>query len=350
MSSVTSIPRVAITLGDPHGIGPEVVLKSLQDEALRDRIVPILIGSDDVLDAHADVLGIEGMAFRTTEPPVEQAPSQEVAVVDVGENPPLPIEFGEITAGGGALAMRAVETATDACIDGWADAMVTAPLSKEGIARAGYQFPGHTGFIAERTGTSSPVMMMVAGDLRVGLVTVHVPVAEVSQRITKEAVLEKIRVIDRSLRQDFGIAEPHIAVLGLNPHAGDGGVIGTEEIETIAPALEVAHARGFHVDGPYAADGFFATGLDGGHDAVLAMYHDQGLVPFKALAFDRGVNFTAGLPIVRTSPDHGTAFNIAGDGVASAGSMKSAIRLAADVVEQRRTVEMNEGNEEPGKR
>jgi 4-hydroxythreonine-4-phosphate dehydrogenase len=178
-------------------------------------------------------------------------------------------------------------------------------------------------------------MVMVAGDLRVGLVTAHVPIAEVPSRITEDAILGKLRVIQRTLRQDFGIAEPTIAVLGLNPHAGDGGVIGQEEKEVITPALKAAKQEGMHVAGPLPADGFFATDLDSGYDAVLAMYHDQGLVPFKALAFDRGVNFTAGLPIVRTSPDHGTAYNIAGQGVADAGSMRSAIELAVEVASRR---------------
>jgi len=212
---------------------------------------------------------------------------------------------------------------------------VTAPLSKDAISRAGYRFPGHTEFIAERTGAESYAMMMVAGDLRVGLVTAHVPIAEVPSRITEAAILDKLRVIQRTLRQDFSIAEPTIAVLGLNPHAGDGGVIGKEEKEIITPALKTAQQGGMHVVGPLPADGFFATDLDSGYDAVLAMYHDQGLVPFKALAFDRGVNFTAGLPIVRTSPDHGTAYNIAGQGVADVGSMRSAIELAVEVASRR---------------
>lgn len=338
MSHSSSAPRLAITLGDPHGIGPEVVLKSLQDESLQGRVVPIVVGSVDVLRAHAKALELEAPDLHPVEPPVETIPATGIPVVDVDGDAPPRVDFGEITAAGGALAMRAVEIATDACMDGWADAMVTAPLSKEAIARAGYQFPGHTGFIAERTGTELPLMMMVAGDLRVALVTVHVPIAEVAQRVTQEAIEKRLRILHQSLQRDFGIDEPRMAVLGLNPHAGDGGIIGCEEIDTIGPALEAVAADGLQAEGPFAADGFFATELDAGHDAALAMYHDQGLVPFKALAFDRGVNFTAGLPIVRTSPDHGTAFNIAGDGVASAGSMTHAIRLAAEVVEQRQKV------------
>jgi 4-hydroxythreonine-4-phosphate dehydrogenase len=330
----SSRPRIAITLGDPNGIGPEVTLKCLRDPSLRVQAQPVVMGSAHVLREHARALGYGELTLHTVTPG-EAVPDEGLAILDVLPEETPAVDFGRVTADGGRLAMRAVDAATEACIDGWADAMVTAPLSKDAISRAGYRFPGHTEFIAERTGADSYAMMMVAGDLRVGLVTAHVPIAEVPSRITEDAILGKLRVIQRTLRQDFGIAEPTIAVLGLNPHAGDGGVIGQEEKEVITPALKAAKQEGMHVAGPLPADGFFATDLDSGYDAVLAMYHDQGLVPFKALAFDRGVNFTAGLPIVRTSPDHGTAYNIAGQGVADAGSMRSAIELAVEVASRR---------------
>jgi 4-hydroxythreonine-4-phosphate dehydrogenase len=331
---VSSQPRIAITLGDPNGIGPEVTLKCLRDPSLQAQVRPVVMGSAHVLREHARALGYGELTLRTVTPG-EVLPDDGLAILDVLPEKTPVVDFGRVTADGGRLAMRAVDAATEACIDGWADAMVTAPLSKDAIARAGYRFPGHTEFIAERTGAASYAMMMVAGDLRVGLVTAHVPIAEVPSRITEDAILDKLHVIQRALRQDFGIAEPIIAVLGLNPHAGDGGVIGQEEEKIITPALETATQEGLHVAGPLPADGFFATDLDSGYDAVLAMYHDQGLVPFKALAFDRGVNFTAGLPIVRTSPDHGTAYNIAGQGVADEGSMRSAIELAVEVATRR---------------
>lgn len=244
--------------------------------------------------------------------------------------------FGSITAEGGHLAMRAVERAVEACLAGTVDAMVTAPISKDAVQRAGFDVPGHTEFIAEKTGSPRPTMMMVAGGLRVGLVTGHIPLTEVPEAVTEEAILEKLRVIDASLRDDFAIEQPKIAVFGLNPHAGEGGAFGAEEEEIITPALRAARQEGFRVEGPLAADGFFGTQLDADYDAALAMYHDQGLVPFKALAFDHGVNYTAGLPIVRTSPDHGTAYGIAGKGMALPGSTRNALELAVAIARHRR--------------
>ena len=331
---LSSRPRIAITLGDPNGIGPEVTLKCLRDPSLRAQVQPIVMGSAHVLRQHARALGYGDLSLHTVTPG-GPLPEDGLAMFDVLSEETPAVNFGRVTADGGRLAMRAVAAATDACIDGWADAMVTAPLSKDAIARAGARFPGHTEYIAERTGAASHAMMMIAGTLRVGLVTAHISIAEVPSHVTKPAIIEKLGVIHESMQRDFGIEDPMIAVLGLNPHAGDGGVIGREEEQIITPALDAARSEGMHVVGPLPADGFFATDLDSGYDAVLAMYHDQGLVPFKALAFDRGVNFTAGLPIVRTSPDHGTAYNIAGQGVANEGSMRSAIELAVEIASRR---------------
>ena len=328
--------RVAITLGDPNGIGPEVLLKSLHDPHIAPSIAPIVVGSAHVLRQHADVLGYSDLTIHATDYIPDTLPDDGIAVWDVTDGAEPAVRFGEITAEGGTLAMQAVSASVDACLDGTADAMVTAPISKDAIAQAGYNVPGHTEFIAERTNSPRPMMMMVAGQLRVGLVTAHIPVAKVADALTKAVIGTKLEVLSAALQRDFGIADPHIAVLGLNPHAGDGGVLGIEEETIIAPALEQARANGLQVSGPLPADGYFATQLDGGYDAVLAMYHDQGLVPFKALAFDRGVNFTAGLPIVRTSPDHGTAYGIAGKGMALPGSMQSALEVAAFTAQHRK--------------
>jgi 4-hydroxythreonine-4-phosphate dehydrogenase len=328
--------RVAITLGDPNGIGPEVVLKSLHDPSLVPSMTPVLVGSAHVLRVHADVLGFSDLDIHVVDEVPDEVPHGDVALIDVGESAEPPVTFGAVTPEAGQLAMRAVERAVDECLAGTVDAMATAPISKAAINEAGYDVPGHTEFIAERTGSAKPTMMMVAGGLRVGLVTSHVPLSEVPSKVTEEAILEKLRVIDESLRQDFAIEDPKIAVLGLNPHSGEEGAFGHEEDEIIAPALDAARQEGFRVEGPLAADGFFGTQLDAGFDAVLAMYHDQGLVPFKALAFDHGVNFTAGLPIVRTSPDHGTAHGIAGKGMALPGSMRSALEVAVAVAHHRR--------------
>ena len=327
--------RVAITLGDPNGIGPEVVLKSLHDPGLMPSMTPVIIGSAHVLRVHADVLGFSDLDIHVVDEVPDEVPHGDVALLDVADEAEPPVTFGAVTAEGGRLAMKAVERAVDACLAGTVDAMATAPISKEAINKAGYDVPGHTEFIAERTGSAKPTMMMVAGGLRVGLVTGHVPLSQVPERVTEEAILEKLRVLDASLREDFAIDDPKIAVFGLNPHAGESGAFGHEEEEIIAPALEAARQEGFRVEGPLAADGFFGTQLDAGFDAVLAMYHDQGLVPFKALAFDHGVNYTAGLPIVRTSPDHGTAHDIAGKGMALPGSMRSALEVAVAVARHR---------------
>ena len=308
-------PRLALTLGDPNGIGPEVVLKTLADEALHDVAEFVVVGSESVLHQHAERLGL----------------SADVDVWEIAPDEVPEVAWGETTGTGGRLAMRAVERATKACLEGEASALVTAPISKEAITLAGYRFPGHTEFLAQRSRADGFTMMLVSGELRVGLVTTHVPVRDVADLITPTAILDKLRIMSASLRGDFGIASPTIAVLGLNPHAGDGGVIGREEIDIIEPALEAARAERLGVAGPFPADGYFGMRGYERYDAVLAMYHDQGLAPFKALAFGGGVNFTAGLPIVRTSPDHGTGFDIAGQGKANAASFREAVVLAADI-------------------
>jgi 4-hydroxythreonine-4-phosphate dehydrogenase len=296
---------------------------------------PVVIGSAHVLQVHAAKLGFSDLVVHLVTQLPEQLPEGGIMVLDVTPGKQPPVEFGAVTEEGGQLAMLAVEQATDLCKAGHVDAMVTAPISKAAIALAGYDVPGHTEFIARRVGCTSYTMMMVADTLRVGLVTTHIPIWDVPKNVTHDAILEKVAIISQSLSADYGIQRPRIAVLGLNPHAGDGGVLGREEEESIAPAIQEAGRRDHLVFGPFAADGFFAVMAYRRYDAVLAMYHDQGLVPFKTLAFDTGVNYTAGLQIVRTSPDHGTAYDIAGKGTASPGSMRSAIYLAIDIARRR---------------
>jgi len=329
-------PRIAITLGDPNGVGPEIVLKCLSDSRLMKFFDPIIVGSAEVLRKHAAVLELPLPELQVVGDVPERITPERLVVVDVTGGKAPEVEFGKITAEGGKLAMESVRRAVQLCLDGKADAMVTAPISKEAISLAGYRDPGHTEFIAHLTGTRRYTMMMVSDDLRIGLVTGHIPIWDVPKRVTRQAILETIEIIHDSLVQDFGINRPKIAVLGLNPHAGDGGVLGREENETIIPALEEARQRGYLVFGPFPADSFFGIGAYRLYDAVVAMYHDQGLIPFKTLAFESGVNYTAGLPIVRTSPDHGTAYNIAGQGKASPGSMRSAIYLAIDIARRRK--------------
>lgn len=328
-------PRIAITLGDPNGIGPEVVLKCLQDSRLLKFMQPLVVGAADVLKTHATALGFHDLRLEVVDRPPDALDEAAITVLEVAPGERTAVAFGKVTAAGGRLAMRAVEVATDLCQAGDADAMVTAPISKAAISQAGYASPGHTEFIAERLGAASHTMMMVADRLRVGLVTGHIPIWDVPKQVTHQAILDKVAIISQSLVQDFGIPRPRIAVLGLNPHAGDSGVLGREEDESIIPAIEEATEQGHLVFGPFPADSFFALTGYRIYDAVLAMYHDQGLVPFKTLAFEEGVNFTAGLPIVRTSPDHGTAYDIAGQGKASPSSMRSALYLAIDVARRR---------------
>lgn len=324
-------PRIAITHGDPNGIGPEVVLRCLTDTRMERFFEPVLVGSAHVFRVHAEKLGLD-MVFRSLEESPERG---AVGIHDITPEEEPPVTFGAITKEAGQLSMQAVAAATDLALTGKADAVVTAPISKEAIALADYTVRGHTEFIAQRANSRSHAMMLVADGLRVGLVTGHMSIWNVPKRVTTKAILEKVGVMANSLRRDFGIPRPKIAVLGLNPHAGDGGVLGREEGKTIAPAILQCRDKGTLVFGPFAADGFFGAGCYRQYDAVLAMYHDQGLVPFKTLAFGRGVNYTAGLPIVRTSPDHGTAFDIAGQGKASHGSMRSALFLARDIVRAR---------------
>ncbi len=317
-------PFIAITAGDPNGIGPEVVLKALQSPEIRERARYAAIGSLSVMEYWADRLGLRSML-------------EEVDMVAIGSDREVTVQPGELTKDGGQLAMESVARACELCLSGDADAMVTAPISKEAIQLAGFDFPGHTEFLAERTGINQFVMMLVSGDLRVALLTIHEPIMRVAELVTRQRILDTLATLSAGLRKDFGIYKPRIAVLGLNPHAGDGGVIGREEIDIIGPALESARAADIDVSGPFPADGFFGRRGDKEFDVVLAMYHDQGLAPFKALAMGAGVNVTLGLPIVRTSPDHGTAFGIAGQGIASAESMKEAILLAVDIAAERKS-------------
>ena len=334
-------PRIAITLGDPNGIGPEVTLKSLQDTRLLKYVDPLLIGSGDVLRLHQEKLELIDVRLDVVKNLADASDDeQSITVLDVANGEASNVDFGEITEFGGALSMKAVEKAVDLCLDQSVDAMVTAPISKEAISMAGYQNKGHSGFIAQRTKSQSHTMMMVSEELRVGLVTEHLPIWDVPKRITREAIQEKVDIMSQSLINDFAVDRPRIAILGLNPHAGDGGLLGREEQDTIMPAIETCCEQGHLVFGPFPADGFFAVGGFKNYDAILAMYHDQGLIPFKTIAFGHGVNYTAGLPIVRTSPDHGTAFNIAGKGMASPESMRSAIYLALDIVRQRNLVKV----------
>lgn len=321
--------KVGISLGDINGIGPEVVIKALMDNRILQGCTPIVYASTKTLNTVRKTIHGEEMFFNTCKDATE-AKTKKINVVQVWEDEPE-IEFGKANETGGKYAFLSLEAATKDLASNKIDVLVTAPISKETIAKAGFQFPGHTEYLADLSGQKEALMMMVAENLRVALVTSHIPLSDVSKSLTREGILHKIEVLNQSLQKDFGIQRPRIAVLGFNPHAGENGKMGEEETETITPAINMAKGKDLIVNGPFPADGFFGSPALKQYDAVLAMYHDQGLTPFKALAFDEGVNFTAGLPIVRTSPDHGTAFDIAGQDKASAQSMRSAIYLAMDI-------------------
>ena len=327
-------PRLAVSVGDPNGIGPEVTLRAAREVEDVDLVA---VGSASVLEAQAEALGL-GPVQRVTSPD-EAVASGALAVLDPEPGAQASYDWGRTTAEGGRQAMAAVASACDLALAGHVDGVVTAPISKEAIALAGYAVPGHTEFLQERTGAETAVMVLAAdleaGPLRVALVTVHVPVAAVAGLVTPERVGRVCRALASALTADLGIETPRLAVLGLNPHAGDGGVIGREEIDVLGPALDALRAGGLDVQGPFPADAFFGRAGWRRADAVVAMYHDQGLAPFKALAQGAGVNVTLGLPIVRTSPDHGTAFDVAGRGVADPSSMVAAVRLAADMARRR---------------
>ncbi len=328
-------PLVALSAGDPNGIGPEVLLKAAADPAVRAVARLVAAGSAATLAAQADRFGLGPVVVVAH--PAEAAPDGALAVWDVPEAR-IETRFGETTADGGRAAMAAVEAAARLCLGGAVDAMTTAPISKEAIHAAGYRVPGHTEFLESLAGGTA-VMVLAAdlpgGTLRVALVTVHEPVARVAALVTRERIAAVVRTLAGALSRDLGVARPRLAVLGLNPHAGDGGVLGRDEIDTIEPALAALRAEGIDATGPFPADAFFGRAQWREADAVVAMYHDQGLAPFKALAQGAGVNVTLGLPLVRTSPDHGTAFGIAGRGVADAASMVAAVGMAAAIAVQR---------------
>lgn len=318
-------PIIAISMGDFNGIGPEVVLKFLYQSDLSTS-APLILGAKSVLDFYQNSINSDLKFHRVSKSSDAQPGRINLLETDSVLKPD--IQPGVISMPGGRAAMRAVEYGINSCMAGSTHALVTAPISKEAIHKAGYGYPGHTEFLAEKTNTESFMMILASESLRVGLLTGHIPLRIVSKSISVELILQKLVILNRSLIENFGIEHPKIAVMGLNPHAGDGGVLGTEEEEIIKPALMEAKARNISADGPFPADGFFGSRKQDHYDGILATYHDQGLIPFKALSFGNGVNFTAGLPIIRTSPDHGTAYDIAGQNKAKPDSFAAAYNLA----------------------
>lgn len=316
-------------MGDFNGIGPEVALKHISGIDLSES-TPLFIGSETVFDFYATRLELDLTPCRISDSTgLNEGCVNLVSVCDIK---PDDIQPGMITEQGGLAAMKAVEHAIEYCLNDTCGAMVTAPISKEAIHKAGFRYPGHTEFLAEKTDTGHYMMILAAGELRVGLLTGHIPLRDVAASMDTDRIVHKLKILNSSLSKDFGITNPAIAVFGLNPHAGDGGILGTEEQVIIEPALQRARELGIRADGPFPADGFFGSRRQLQYDGILAIYHDQGLIPFKTLSFGKGINYTAGLPIIRTSPDHGTAYDIAGQNLADPASFAAAYQLALQMV------------------
>ncbi len=326
--------KIGISVGDINGIGLEVILKTIAPSGILRICTPIIYGSTKVVSFHRHLAGVEDFKFQALKRTAADCNRDVVNIIDCWDEN-VSIDPGRVSEIGGKHAILALEAATNDLMAGHIDALVTAPIHKNAMQMAGFKYPGHTEYLTDKFAASENVMLMVQDDLRIGLVTNHLPVQEVAGKITQKLVLEKIKIMHQSLRMDFGIDAPRIAVLGLNPHAGDGGVLGTEEINHILPAVEAAKAQKIMAIGPYSADGFFGSGNYKNFDGILAMYHDQGLVPFKTLAFGGGINYTAGLPFVRTSPDHGTAFDLVGNRKADPSSFRQALYMAIDIVRHR---------------
>lgn len=324
--------RVGITHGDFNGISYEIIIKALADNRVLDLFTPVIYGLSRVMSYNRKNMGMNDFNFNTARD-ISGVRNGKINLINLNEEE-IRIEFGKANKVAGKYAHVALTNAVKNLKDDKINVVVTAPINKETIQSENFEFPGHTEFFANEFDTKNFLMLMVADKLKIGSVTGHIPLKDVPGALSEELITSKLNVLENSLKVDFGIDKPKIAILGLNPHAGENGKIGTEEIEIIRPAVLKAKKSGSLVFGPFPADGFFADDYTK-YDAVLAMYHDQGLIPFKTIAFDGGVNYTAGLPIVRTSPAHGTAYDKAGKNLSSEESIRSAIYLAIDIYRNR---------------
>lgn len=328
------LPIIGISLGDFNGVGPEVTIKALADKRMLNMMTPVIFGSSKVVSYYRKALDLENDFNFMTIKSLNEIAYGKVNVINCWDK--VLVEPGKITDEAGDAAWIALKAATEALKDDQTDAIVTAPINKHNIQNEEFTFAGHTEYFATTFEAQETLMTMVHDRLRVAVATGHIPLSEVSNQLTRGLVRKKIRAMEDSLKLDFGIQKPRIAVLGVNPHAGEEGLLGSEEQDIIIPVIQELKEKGKLIYGPFPADGFFGVNMQNKFDGVLAMYHDQGLVAFKTLAFEFGVNFTAGLPVVRTSPDHGTAYDIAGKGEASEVSMREALYLACDVIKARR--------------
>lgn len=339
--------RVGITQGDTNGVGYELIFKTFSDASMLEICTPIVFGHIKVANFHKKTLGFNNISLNVVASAEEAVPSK-LNFVSCSDDE-VKVEFGTQSAEAGHAAFMSLEQAVNDSKSGHIDVLVTAPINKASIQSTNFRFVGHTEYLSNRFGgeTAEPLMILCNNLMRVALVSTHLPVSEVPFAVTKDNIDTKARLLYESLRRDFNISAPRIAILALNPHAGDNGILGSEEEEIIKPTIKALSEAGLPCYGPYAADGFFGAGMYRHFDGILAMYHDQGLAPFKALSMNDGVNFTAGLPIIRTSPDHGTAYDIAGTGTAQAESFRQAIYAAIDIYKARKQYEESYANPLP---
>lgn len=326
-------PVIGISIGDINGIGAEVTMKALQDNRLQKMITPVIYGHGKALTYYKKILGMDDFNFMQVRS-IEDIHHKKINVINVVQECPEVLP-GVETQEAGKMALGALDQCIVDLKNNHLDALVTAPLNKSNIHSPENNFIGHTEYLTEAFGSAKSMMFMVSDDMRIGLVTGHIPLQDVAGNINGPNIREKLDIMLRSLEEDFGISKPKVAILGLNPHAGEDGLLGKEEEEIIHPVVKEYKEKGALVFGPYPSDGFFGMMHQKKFDGILAMYHDQGLIPFKTVCFETGVNFTAGLPFIRTSPDHGTAYNIAGKNTADEGSMRSAIYLAHDMIKRK---------------
>ena len=329
------LPKIGLTIGDINGIGPEVLLKAFATQRINKICNPIIYGSGKLLSKYKQFVDLHQWQYVTIND-AKQANPRNVNLINCGKGENFEIEFGKLNPNAGQLAFECLKRATEDLKKGDIDGLVTAPISKENIQSETFKFPGHTEYLAKEFEKKQVLMFMISEDIRIAVVTGHIPIDLVKKTITKDLISVKLKIMIESLKIDFGISKPKIAVLGLNPHAGENGLLGNEELEIISPVIEDFKKQGNLIFGPYPTDGFFATGNYKKFDGILAMYHDQGLTPFKMIAFETGVNFTAGIMGIRTSPDHGTGFDIAGKNIADPNSMLHAIYAAVDISKKRK--------------
>tara|TARA_B100001093_G_scaffold510950_1_gene577847 strand:- start:2403 stop:3470 length:1068 start_codon:yes stop_codon:yes gene_type:complete len=326
--------RLGISVGDLNGVGLEIILNTFSDNRIFDMCTPILYASSDYVLDYQSQVGLKKISFNVVKNQTNISLNKLNLVNCWSEN--IDLNIGLETSVGGEFALKSLSAAVDALRNEYIDTLVTAPINKHNIQSGDFNFPGHTEYLANQFSGGEALMFMVADSLRIGVVTGHIPISAVASAISEEKITDKLNQMYHSLRKDFNIRQPRIAVLGLNPHNGDKGVIGVEDDKIIKPAVQKSFESGKMIYGPYSADSFFASNIFKQFDAVLAMYHDQGLIPFKTMSFNKGVNFTAGLSVIRTSPDHGTAYDIAGKNIANFSSFRAAVFKACDLYKNRR--------------